>query len=180
MDQQEVDELAGQLSAVKSERLAWNDALVAMAVYGRRQRRGETSRVTEFGWGTWWLTGETAILRMTREIVKRHRARYVMRPEFLLNYLTLAPSAREARKAFANVFPSMLGIQLARRMKAEAFANVMDRVREADQLDEARRTVEIAKLSNQLKSDMTRGYTRIAARAPAPADAVAERDAALT
>ena len=53
----------------------------------------ETSRVTEFGWGTWWLTGETAIVKLTRDIVRQNKGRYIMRPGFLLNFLTLAPSA---------------------------------------------------------------------------------------
>jgi len=176
---EEVESLAGQLSAVKRDpRLAYNDALLALAVYGRRERRGETHGVTEFGWGTWWLTGETAILRLTKDIVARHRARYVMRPEFLLNYLTLAPSARQVREDFAGIFPSMLGIQLARRMSGAAFDEIMDRVRDAEQLDDARRTVEMAKLLNELKSDFSRGYARTGKRTIAATDAVAERDAA--
>lgn len=173
---EEVTALAEQLSPVKKDpRLAYNDALIALAVYGRRRQRGETSRVTEFGWGTWWLTGETAILKLTKEIVAGHGARYIMRPEFLLNYLTLAPSAHEARRDFADIFPSLLGIQLSKRMTPSAFAEFMDRVREAEQLDEARRVVEMAKLSNHLKSDFRRQYTRASGRSAAAADVVAAR-----
>jgi hypothetical protein len=175
---EEVEALAEQLSAVKKDpRLAYNDALLALAVYGRRRRRGETSQVTEFGWGTWWLTGETSILRLTKDIVARQGGRYIMRPEFLLNYLTLAPSAQEARRDFADIFPSLLGIQLSKRMTPDAFAEFMDRVREAEQLDEARRVVEMGKLSNQLKSDFGRQYTRSAGWVPAAADVAAARSA---
>jgi hypothetical protein len=175
---EEVAALAEQLSPAKKDpRLAYNDALLALAVYGRRRRRGETSRVTEFGWGTWWLTGETSILRLTRDIVARHGARYIMRPEFLLNYLTLAPSALEARRDFADIFPSLLGIQLSKRMTSAAFDEFMDRVREAEQLDEARRVVEMAKLSDQLKTDFRRQYARTNGRSAAAADVVAARAA---
>lgn len=182
VDLDQVAALAKQLASVKKEpQLARNDALLALAVYGRRRRRGETSRVTEFGWGTWWLTGETAIVKLTRDIVRENRGRYIMRPDFLLNFLTLAPSARTARKAFATVFPSMLGIRLARRMPAAAFDKIMDKMAEAEGLDDARRTVEINKLTNRLKSDFTHRYmvTRTA-RQPAPVDLVAAREASAS
>ncbi|WP_156656115.1 hypothetical protein [Mycobacterium sp. 852002-51971_SCH5477799-a] len=132
--------------------------MLALAVYGRRRQRGETSRVTEFGWGTWWLTGETKIVRLTEDIIEKNGARYIMRPEFLLNFLGMAPSAEKARKAFAAVFPSMLGIQLARRMPSQTFNKIIDKAAEAEGLDDARRTVEIGKLTNQLKSDLSKQY----------------------
>lgn len=175
VDAAQVEALAEKLAAHKDPRLARNDALIALAVYGRRVRRRETSRVTEFGWGTWWLTGETSILRYTREVVRENRARYIMRPDFLLNFLTFAPSAYEARQAFASIFPSLLGIQLAKRMQPEAFHEIMGKVAEADQLDDARRTVEMGKLANQLKSDFDHGYSRTGARPRAAVDVVGER-----
>jgi hypothetical protein len=175
VDVPQVEALAEQLGAHKSPRLAHNDALIALAVYGLRKRRRETSMVTEFGWGTWWLTGETSILRYTRDVVRENRARYIMRPDFLLNFLTFAPSAHEARQAFATIFPSLLGIQLAKRMQPEAFNEIMSKVAEAEQLDDARRTVEMGKLTNKLKSDFNHGYPRTAGRARAAIDVVGER-----
>jgi hypothetical protein len=61
-------------------RLARNDALMALAVCGFRRHGGEMSRVTEFGWGSWWLTGESTIMKFTRDIVREHKAPYSMRP----------------------------------------------------------------------------------------------------
>ncbi|WP_433723795.1 hypothetical protein ACQP0C_25460 [Nocardia sp. CA-129566] len=160
VDLEQVSRIADDLATIRKGRpeLARNDALLALAVYGKRHRRGETSRVTEFGWGTWWLTGETRILRLTTKIVQENRARYIMRPEFLLNFLGMAPSAEKARRAFASVFPSMLGIQLARRMPSDTFNQIIDKAVEAEGLDDSRRTVEIAKLTNRLKSDVSRQY----------------------
>jgi len=162
VDLDQVNALTMQLAEAKrDQRLARNDALVALAVYGQRIRHRETARVSEFGYSTWWLTGETAILKYTRDIVSRHRARYVMRPDFLLNFLTLAPSATAARETFAAVFPSLLGIKLARRMQADAFNQIMDAVADAEELDKARRTVVISKAVDKLKSDFTRQYTML-------------------
>ena len=158
VDLDQVGKLAKQLAPVKKDpRLAGNDALLALAVYGRR-RNGETSRVTEFGWGTWWPTGETTIVRLTRQLTRDNKGHYIMRPDFLLNFLTLAPSARTARKALATVFPSILGVRLARRMPETAFYKIMDKMAEAEGLDDARRTVEISKLTNRLKSDLAHQY----------------------
>jgi hypothetical protein len=178
VDEQQVLDLTKKLTGVKNtERLAHNDALLALAVYGRRKRRGETSRVTEFGWGTWWLTSETAIMRLTKDIVHEHGARYIMRPDFLLNFMTLAPSAHEARRAFASIFPSMLGIRLAKRMKQSDFTKIMGKVADVEQLDDARRTVEMGKLMNQLKGDITRQYVTVGStRKAAAVDAVAARE----
>jgi len=54
VDLDQVSALADRLLPVKKDpRLARNDALMALAVYGLRRRSGETSRVMEFGWGTW-------------------------------------------------------------------------------------------------------------------------------
>ncbi|MDA5147120.1 hypothetical protein PEM37_37020 [Streptomyces sp. AD681] len=156
----DVETLTDRLEESKRDRrLARNDALLALAVYGHRRRRKETSSVSEFGYATWWLTSETAILKYTRGVVKENRARYVMRPDFLLNFLTLAPSAVKARETFKSVFPSLLGVKLARRMKVETFNEIMDSVADAVDLDEARRAAEIAKAVDKLKSDFSRQYT---------------------
>ncbi|MEV7948003.1 MULTISPECIES: hypothetical protein [Streptomyces] len=177
VDPVQLDSLAAALEEVKKDHnLARHDALLALAVYGHRRRRKETSNVSEFGYATWWLTSETKILQHTREVVRKHRARYVMRPDFLLNFLTLAPSAATARKTFKEVFPSLLGIKLARRMNVDTFDEIMDSVSEATNLDEARRTAEIAKSLDKLKSDFTRQYTNLgAANRRADVDLVAER-----
>ncbi|MGW4109343.1 hypothetical protein ACWEFJ_00520 [Actinosynnema sp. NPDC004786] len=157
VDEGDLETLAAKLTVGKSEKLARNDALMALAIYGKRKQLGETSKATEFGYSTWWLTGETLILRYSREFVQENGgARYIMRPDYLLNFLTLAPSAAEARRAFSSVFPSLLGIKLARRMSQQTFDKIMGSVAEAESLDEARRAVVIGKAVDQLKSDFNR------------------------
>lgn len=159
VDEDEVESLAQQLIPSKRDpELAYNDALLALAVYGRRLKSGENSKLTEFGWGTWWLTEETSILKFTREIVNQHDARYIMRPDFLLNFLTLVPSAREVRHDFSTIFPSMLGVRLAQRMSDSSFNEIMEKFIEGESLDEARRVVEMNKMMNKLKSDFSHQF----------------------
>lgn len=160
VDADAVQELADSLAEAKaSDQLAYNDALMAMAVYRQRRIRHEESKVTEFGYETWWLTAEAQILRFTRELVRDNRgAPYIMRADFLLNFMTLAPSALEARKTLANVFPSLLGIRLSRRMNESAFHSLMEKVRQVEDWDDARRAAAIAGIVDKLKSDFHKRY----------------------
>jgi hypothetical protein len=155
-----VEDLAEHLVDSKPNgQLAFNDALMALAVYGRRHREREQSRVTEFGYETWWLTTETRILQHTKQLVRQNRgAFYIMRADFLLNFMTLAPSVHEARETLGHVFPSLLGIRLSRRMNEKAFHSIMAKVRAAESWDDARRSAAIACLVDQLKADFNKHY----------------------
>lgn len=158
-DEEEVDRVASALAPYKKNGdLARNDAILASAVYGRRVQRKETHAATEFGLSTWWLTGETSILRHTKDLLAKHSAKYVMRPDFLLNFLTLAPGAADVRTTYRNVFPSLLGISLGRRMEPGAFHEVMRQVADAETLDDARRGAKIAKIVDTLKSHSTKQF----------------------
>jgi hypothetical protein len=160
VDAKEVDELASTLADSKPNgQLAFNDALMALAVYGRRRSRREQSRITEFGYETWWLTAEARILRHTRNLVKEHRgAPYIMRADFLLNFMTLAPTAQETRATLGHVFPSLLGIKLSRRMNEDVFHEIIKKVKAAQEMDDARRTAAVAHLVDQLKANFDKQY----------------------
>jgi hypothetical protein len=149
----EVESLTKALKPAKraNARLAENDALLALSVYGHRNRRREDQSGSEFGYNTWWLTSETQILRHTSDLASRHGTTYIMRPNFLLKFMTLSPSASEARSAFRNLFPSLLGIHLARRMDSGAFHKLMRRVDTAEGMEPARRAAAIARISDELK-----------------------------
>lgn len=158
-DAEEVERVTESLAPQKKKNvLAEHDAIMASTVYGRRVKRRETATASEFGLSTWWLTGETSILRHTRDLVRKHRAQYMMRPDFLLNFLTLAPKAHEVRATFKTVFPGLLGVSLGRRMDVEAFHEVMDQVAEASELDDARRAAQMAKIVDKLKGDASKRF----------------------
>jgi hypothetical protein len=50
-----------------------------------------------FGYRTWWLTQEGHVRKVTPEIIRKNNARYMMRPEFVLNFIALAPSTEAVR-----------------------------------------------------------------------------------
>lgn len=161
VDMDELHELTEALSGLKKDQqLARNDALMTLAVYGRRGTDGEYNTVSEFGYKTWWLTHESKILAQTREVVAKHEgARYMMRPEFLLNFLALAPSAAEVRKTYKNIFPTVLGVRLSKRMAPDVFHTLMKKVRESDEVEPARRQAQIAQMADELKGDFAKAYT---------------------
>lgn len=158
-DPTEVEKLTKQFAEEKDdERLARSDALLALAVYGRRFRRGEGSRISEFGYRTWWLTRESRVLKHSGWLVRKHGAYYMMRPEFVLNFIALAPSTAEVRRAYGNIFPSSLGLQLARQVDRGQLDRVLEQVREAEHLEPGRRAALIRYHADKLKGDFGKEY----------------------
>lgn len=162
VDMEEVKGIAKGLGEIKqNETLALHDALLAAAVYGTRHDRGELSSSSPFGYRTWWLTDEARILKYTKDLVKRNgNARYMMRPDFLVNFLALAPSVASVRESFRSVFPTLLGVRLAKRMDESAFHRIMQSVDGWNDWEDGRREAEVARLSDALKADFEKRYLK--------------------
>ena len=76
----------------------------------------------------------------------------MMRPDFLLNFIALSPSTAEVRAIYRRVFPSLIGIRMARRLDQSAFQKKLIALKDGwDGWDEGRRAGAIANLSDQLK-----------------------------
>jgi hypothetical protein len=142
----------------KEERLAENDALHVLRVYSRRASGGERNLSNPFGFKTWWLTQDAAVRRATSIQVVKNKSRFMMRPEFLLHFIALSPSAEKVRKSFETIFPTILGVRLSSRLREDLFKNTLTEIGEAFAVDEARAAVRLAQLSNQLKGDFLKQY----------------------
>ncbi|EQA1683048.1 TPA: hypothetical protein ACT919_001905 [Enterobacter roggenkampii] len=152
----EVKELADTLvenDEKKHDVLAHNSALLVHGIYGLRIKNNESNNGSPFGYGTWWLTNQTRIQKHTAELVRKHSSKYIMRPEFLLNFLSLSPSAEQVRKTYGNIFPSNIGIQFGHRLKEDAFHAVLDKVKEWSDYEPGRVTALVSKLSDTIKSE---------------------------
>ena len=68
------------------------------------------------------------------------------------------PKHADVRKAYENVFPSLLGVRLANRVKEDVFRNMMTKIKDARDLEPGRREALIAQYSDQLKSDFHKVY----------------------
>jgi hypothetical protein len=156
---QSLYEITGKLRPYKAtEELARNDALMALSVYGRRQANGESSKPTVFGYRTWWLTSEKMILQHTGGVVGKYGARYMMRPEFLLNFIAMAPKLSQIRVAYQSIFPSLLGIRFADRIKEDVYRDMMNKMNEASNLEFGRVESLVSQYSDKLKSDFRKIY----------------------
>ena len=145
-------------TADKREILARNDAMHVLRIYARRRELEERNRANPYGFKTWWLTRDASVRRgASREIVSNH-ARFMMRPEFILHFISASPSAAMVTKSLATIFPSLLGTKLSNRLDSDVFDSTMREVRESFSLDPARAGVKMSGLSDQLKSDFMRRY----------------------
>lgn len=138
--------------------LANNDALHVLRVFSKRDELNEINVPNPFGFRTWWLTHERAVRRAAVEYFKGTRPQFVMRPEFLLNYIALSPSKRAVAESYQTVFPTLLGIRLSHRVDKGYLSQMLVNVRKAYEVDEFRARAIIGELSDRLKSDHLRTY----------------------
>jgi len=138
--------------------LAYNTALLVHGIYGLRTKYKETSSASELGFKTWWMTNQTRVLRHTSELIKDKRAQYIMRPEYILNFIALSPNCSQVRDNFSTIFPSVFGIQLGHWLRDDIFHNIMNDVREWKDYEPGRITALMSDLSDRLKSDRFKRY----------------------
>ena len=165
VDLEELDALTNKIIQIRGGRgkereevLAYNDAVHVSRVYAKRRELNEGAKANPYGYRTWWLTQEMLVRRATGEVVAKHHSLCMMRPEFILNFISIAPSAEKVRASFGSIFPTLLGIRLSNRLKNDVFEKVMQSVREASLLGEARARALASELSDKLKGDHFKRY----------------------
>ena len=158
-DSGQVRELADRIKEIKSsEILALNDARQILAIYGKRKILNEDHSPNPYGYRVWWLTHENRVIRFTRDLVDNYGAWYIIRPEFILNFIALSPTTAEVRQSYEKIFPTLLGIKLSNRMRDDVFHNVMEKAKAVRAVDDARARVMMTDMSNRLKGDNFRTY----------------------
>lgn len=162
VNQPEVNELAEKLveaRVAKNEELSYNDALMVYAVYRQRKSHGEQAIYDGFGYRTWWLTKETRVLNYTAPLVIREGGvPYIMRPEFILNFIALAPKAAHVRQSFRELLPTTVGLQLGQHLKPEVMHQLLSGTEEWASLSPERVAVIIGERVNRLKHDRLKQY----------------------
>jgi hypothetical protein len=140
--------------------LARSTALLVHGIYGLRTKYKETSGVSQYGLKTWWMTNQTRVLKHTVEVIQRNRSQYIMRPEFVLNFIAMSPNCESVRNNFKNIFPSVFGVQLGHRLKEDVFHSIMSNVQDWKDYEPGRITTLMSDLSDKLKSDRLKRYDR--------------------
>jgi hypothetical protein len=158
VDMNRVEALAGALEG-KKEILAKNDALMCFAVYAQRARGGEQAIYDGFGVRTWWLTKEAFLLQHTGAIVKEHGGTpFIMRPEFLLNFLSNSPKAADVDPVVRELLPSHVGLQIGQHLNPGHMHKLLRHVDDWKALPDARREIRITEAVDQLKYDRLKRY----------------------
>jgi hypothetical protein len=143
----------------KRQELARNDALMVLTVYAQRRSGREVEAYDGFGLRTWWLTKESHVLAYTGEIVRRNGGTpYIMRPEFLLNFLTLSPSASEVDPVVRDLLPSHVGLQIGQHLRQDHMHKFLTHIDRWKALPAARREVIVTEAVDQLKYDRLKRY----------------------
>jgi hypothetical protein len=136
---------------------AVNDAHVILAIYQLREKNNETGQGDAiFGYRTWWLSSDIKTYKAVRKVFgKRFTESCYMRPDFLYNYISLAPSYDQANAAFAELFPTLLGVNISFRVPQEVSATISKYMKEHVGLPLARKRAVLRQLADKLKTDST-------------------------
>ncbi len=142
----------------ENELLAYNSALLVHGIYGLRKANNEIGSVSEYGLKTWWMTNQKRVLNHTYDLVEKNNSQYIMRPEYVINFIAMSPKCEEVRRSFGSIFPSNFGVQLGHRLKEEVFRQVMSDVSKWKDYEPGRITALMSELSDNLKSDRLKRY----------------------
>nr|WP_298146524.1 hypothetical protein [uncultured Pseudomonas sp.] len=150
----------GRARQSKHENLSYNDVLMAYATYAQRRKHAESGIYDGFGFRTWWLTKETHVLAFTKDLVESEGgAPYMMRPEFLLNFVSLAANAENVRRLFSDLLPTTAGLQLGKHLSSEAMHQLMGDAEEWGNRPPERVSIIINERVNKLRHDQFKQYS---------------------
>lgn len=160
VDLDKLDEITKRfLPMKKKEVMAKADALIVLFVYARRRANRERYSGNPYGFATWWLTQESRIQSVISDLVKANGGRCIIRPEFLMYYISMLPKRQEVNSLYRETFPSLYGVKLGRRVRPELLADVLERARQYMAYDEARVSAELKAFADKLKADQVRDYS---------------------
>ncbi|HFJ9741470.1 TPA: hypothetical protein ACG4N8_001368 [Pseudomonas aeruginosa] len=83
---------------------------------------------------------------------------YIMRPEFILNFISLAASADNVRRSFADLLPTTAGLQLGRHLPSTVMHQMMGDAEEWGDKPTERISTLITEKANKLKYDQFKQY----------------------
>jgi hypothetical protein len=163
VNEEQVRALAAKLDearASKHEDLSYNDALMAYATYAQRRKNEESGIYDGFGYRTWWLTKETHVLEFSKSLVEsKGGVPYIMRPEFILNFVSLAANAEGVRKSFSDLLPTTAGLQLGKHLSSATMHQLMGDAEEWGDRPPERISMMISDRANKLKHDQFKRYS---------------------
>ncbi len=126
LDPAELKTLTEELRNFKpSKHQAENDAKTILMIYHLRAKESDGTNASALSFKTWWLSRDTTThVAVAKCFPKKNLAHCYLRPDFLLNYVSLSLKGKGARSAFDNMFPSLVGVSLSHHVPDEVSKDV--------------------------------------------------------
>ena len=160
IDTNEQRELTDHLAGHKDSesRTGWQkaqtDAKVILMVYKLREMNNELGSGGIFGYTTWWLSSDVKTHRSVLQVFgDKYSENCYMRPDFLYNYISLAPSIGEVNEAFKNLFPTLVGVNISSRVPEEVTKTIQEYMKRHSNLNTGRIKGALRDLADTLKHD---------------------------
>jgi hypothetical protein len=135
---------------------AKTDAKLILTIYAQRALRNEISSESIFGYKTWWLSKDTLTQKTVNKVFKdKYKISCYMRPDFLYNYVSLAPTKTEVDAAYNELFPSLLGVNISSHLPKDVTDLVHQRITEHSTKNPTRLKAILRELAEKLKADPT-------------------------
>ena len=117
VDETDLNILTDTLGNNKPSRAqAINDAKTILMIYAKRKRDNEEMSGA-LGYRTWWLSTDTTTFAAVESCLnEKYRPSCYIRPDFLANFISISPHAKDVEKAYDNIFPNTLGVSLSRHI----------------------------------------------------------------
>ncbi len=130
--------------------LAMNDAQMGLFVNSERITHGEKISANLYGYNTWWLTEETAVIRALRKC--NQSCDVVMHPQFMINYFILDPTfMKKNDRSLEKIMPSVFGLRITDRISPIEMRNFIQGIGDLAGLDEPAQRARIRHAANKMK-----------------------------
>jgi len=151
----DLENLTKELEKFKtSKQQASSDARTILTIYALREKNNENGTSGIFGFHTWWLSKDTITQRAVNKCFgKKYPTSCYIRPDFLLNYISLAPTLTDANRVFDRMFPTLMGVTLSHHIPNELMDLVHDEIKKHSTKDPGRIHAALRTLSDKLKTD---------------------------
>ena len=154
LDNNEINLIASKLAAYKGKIKSKTDAELIVTIFAIRERNNEIATSGIFGYKTWWLTSDVTTQMVAAEVAaSKYSVGCYMRPDFLYNYVSLAPTQGQIDDAFTTFFPTLLGVNLSTRLPDHVSSVIHKYVKEHENESESRKLAVINELIDDLKQN---------------------------
>lgn len=155
VDSQDLDTLAFELEKVKGNaKRAENDAKTILSIFALRSKNNEKGKGNVFGYRTWWLSQDTkTYVTVERCFGNKYKPSCYLRPDFLYNFIALAPNVQQSKEVFDTLFPSLLGVSVSHHIDGTTVEAIRSSLKAHEDLSPVRKRAVLRTLTDRLKTD---------------------------